>query len=140
MSLFFFARLLSSGRPISHLSFSWLHISSLCSSCRAAGLPITYPRFFSVLLLISLHLGLPQLASRLIICRILRPSSLPRKPSGQIANFAIMVLFFLENSESRIGQNDRSSHSSLAPHVPLWKHFISEVIPEILIFTPFGRR
>ena len=59
----------------------------------------------------------------------------PRKPSGQMANFA-------NNGarELKIGQNDRSSHSSLAPHAPLWKHFTSEVIPEKLIFTPFGRR
>ena len=59
----------------------------------------------------------------------------PRKPSGQMANFA-------NNGarELKIGQNDRSSHSSLAPHAPLWKHFTSEVIPEKLIFTTFGRR
>ena len=44
----------------------------------------------------------------------------------------------LENS--KLLQNDRSSRSYLAPQEPLWKHFISEVIPEKLIFTPFGRR
>ena len=61
--------------------------------------------------------------------------SAPRKPSGQMANFA-------NNGarELKIGQNDCFFHSSLAPHAPLWKHFTSEVIPEKLIFTPFGRR
>ena len=61
--------------------------------------------------------------------------ALPRKPSGQMANFA-------NNGarELKIGQNDCFFHSSLAPHAPLWKHFTSEVIPEKLIFTPFGRR
>ena len=39
-------------------------------------------------------------------------------------------------SEHKIGQNDRSSHSSLAPHAPLWKHFTFDFIPEKLIFTP----
>ena len=59
----------------------------------------------------------------------------PRKPSGQMANFA-------NNGarELKIGQNDCFFHSSLAPHAPLWKHFTSEVIPEKLIFIPFGRR
>ena len=51
------------------------------------------------------------------------PENLPDK--CKMANFA-------NNGarELKIGQNDRSSHSSLAPHAPLWKHFTSEVIPE----------
>ena len=64
-----------------------------------------------------------------------RARDIPRKPSGQIANFANYGA-----RELKIGQNDRSSHSSLAPHAPLWKHFTFEVIPEKLIFSPFGRR
>ena len=59
------------------------------------------------------------------------PENLP----DSMLTLPIMVL-----ESSKLLQNDRFSHSSLAPQEPLWKHFVSEVIPEKLIFTPFGRR
>ena len=59
------------------------------------------------------------------------PENLP----DSMLTLPIMVL-----ESSKLLQNDRFSHSSLAPQEPLWKHFVSEVIPEKLIFAPFGRR
>ena len=47
------------------------------------------------------------------------PENLP----DSMLTLPIMVL-----ESSKLLQNDRFSHSSLAPQEPLWKHFVSEVI------------
>ena len=66
------------------------------------------------------------------------PEQIVKNPENLPDSLLTLPIMVLENS--KLLQNDRSSHSSLAPQVPLWKHFISEVIPEKLIFTFFGRR
>ena len=66
------------------------------------------------------------------------PRSLVMFPENLPDSMLTLPTMVLESS--KLLQNDRFSHSSLAPQEPLWKHFVSEVIPEKLIFTPFGRR